>query len=163
MLKKTAITILFILFAIQLIPLDKSNPKVDERVSLKADEEVMRLLKRSCYDCHSFETKWPSYAAVAPLSFFISGHVRDARKALNFSLWDSMDEKIKVERLKRAVVTVNNEMMALPSYLVAHEDARLRAKEKEVLTHWFEEQLKELYAKEPSLAETTKRATSLAR
>lgn len=144
MFKKTVLFLVIILIGIQFIPADKTNPSVDEALTLKADESVMKLLKSSCYDCHSFETKWPYYADIAPISFFVSGHVKDARAALNFSIWEAMDIKIKEARLKRAIITVNNEMMALPSYVAAHEEAKLSVEQKEILTAWFKEELNKI-------------------
>ena len=135
------------LFAIQLISVDKTHPAIDESVALQAPQEIMTLLKKSCYDCHSFETKWPAYANIAPVSFFVASHVRNGRNAMNFSLWSEMDEKIKAQRLQRAVETINNERMALPSYVSAHEEAKLSKDEKIVLTDWFKSELKILSEK----------------
>lgn len=147
MLKKTVISIVVILILMQFIRIDKNNPDIDEKIALQAPKDVMGLLKRSCYDCHSFETKWPYYADIAPVSFFVSSHVKKARKAINFSQYKSIDEKIKVQRLKRAIITVNNGMMALPSYISAHEEAQLNKSEKEILTKWFKEELELLKEK----------------
>lgn len=144
MLKKTVLFLIILFIGIQFIPADKTNPEVDAALTLKTDESVMKLLKSSCYDCHSFETKWPYYADIAPISFFVSGHVNDARAALNFSVWEAMDVKIKEARLKRAITTVNNEMMALPSYVAAHEEAKLTKAQKEILTEWFKKELEKI-------------------
>lgn len=141
MLKKTIITVIIILVSIQFISVDKTNPPVDEKVALKASDEVMSILKKGCYDCHSNETKWPYYSDIAPVSFFVASHVNKGRKALNFSNWENIDSDIKKERLKRGIVTVNNGIMALPSYLSAHDEAKLSKEEKEILTAWFKEEL----------------------
>jgi hypothetical protein len=141
LLIKTIIAIIILLVSIQFIPLDKTNPPVDEKVALKAPSEVMSILKKSCYDCPSNETKWPYYSDIAPVSFFVVSHVNDGRKAMNFSCWDNIDSKIKQERLKRAVITVNNGMMALPSYLYAHDEAKLNREEKKILNAWFKKEL----------------------
>lgn len=144
MLKKTLIFIVITLFAIQFISVEKTNPPVNNSLTLKASKEVSSLLKKGCYDCHSYETKWPSYADIAPISFFVASHVNNGRKAINFSLWNDIDEKIKIQRLKRAVITVNNGRMALPSYLSAHEESKLSKDEKLILTNWFKSELKAL-------------------
>jgi hypothetical protein len=141
MLKKTLLSIIVILVLVQLIPLEKSNPPVDKTIALDAQENVMGILRNSCYDCHSNETKWPYYSNIAPFSFFVVSHVNKGRKALNFSEWENIEEWKKVQRLKRAITTVNNGMMALPSYVSVHDDAKLNKDEKEILSRWFEEQL----------------------
>ena len=141
MLKKTAIFTIISLILIQFIHVDKNNPKVDKQLEVKAPKDVMGILKRSCYDCHSDETKWPAYSNIAPISFVVASHVKDARAAMNFSTWKVIDSKIKVQRLKRAIQTVNNGMMALPSYIFAHQNAKLTKEEKSILTTWFKKEL----------------------
>ncbi len=140
-MKKTLIALVLILIAIQLIRVEKTNPVIDENIKLTAPKEVMNILKRSCYDCHSNETKWPWYADFAPLSWSIVNHVNDGRKALNFSNWKNIPKDIKTKRLKRAIKTVNNAMMPLSSYLWLHKEAILSKKDKEILTQWFKKEL----------------------
>jgi len=141
---KKILIIIIVLFAlIQLIRPDRTNPPVDENIALHAPDKVAVILKRSCYDCHSNETVWPWYSNISPLSWSIAGHVKDGRKALNFSEWAKIDPKIKTKRLKRAVKTTANGMMPLSSYLWIHKDAKLSKEDKEVLKTWFEGELKE--------------------
>lgn len=143
LLKNKIILSFVVLFVLlQLIPVEKTNPPIDEQKTLVTDEPVMSILKKGCYDCHSNETKWPSYASVAPISFFVASHVKDGRKALNFSEYNTIEPSIKEARLKRAIITVKNDYMALPSYRYAHEGANLTKEEKEILMTWFEEELK---------------------
>lgn len=140
-MKKIVFFILVALAGIQFIPVIKTNPKVDESLTLKAPKEVMSILKNSCYDCHSNETKWPYYANIAPVSFFVVKHVDEGRAALNFSEWNTIEKQVKIERLKRGIVTVKNGMMALPSYTSVHGDAELTKEEKLTLVKWFESEL----------------------
>ncbi len=144
MLKKTALFTAIVLVSIQFIGVERTNPEVDEQLALKAPDDVMSILKKGCYDCHSNETKWPLYSNIAPISFVVASHVKKARKALNFSTWASIEKDIKEKRLKRAVMTVNNGMMALPSYRYAHEKAKLSKDEKTTLTTWFEKEIDSL-------------------
>ena len=104
-MKIVFLSLLVLLIVIQFIPVKKSNPPIDENMALKAPEDVMKLLKKSCYDCHSNETKWPWYSAIAPLSWSIVSHVNNGRKALNFSNYKKIDKNIKIKRLKRAIKT----------------------------------------------------------
>jgi hypothetical protein len=137
-MKKTLLILLLILIAIQFIRPEKTNPPVNEKTTLKAPENVMEILKRSCYDCHSNETVWPWYSNIAPLSWSIISHVNDGRKALNFSNWTKIDPKIKEKRIKRAIKTTANGMMPLSTYLWLHEDAKLSEEDKAALKGWFE-------------------------
>jgi len=143
-MKKALLILVALLGAIQLIRPDRTNPPVDTKIALHAPEKVAKILKRSCYDCHSDETVWPWYSDIAPLSWSIVGHVNDGRKALNFSRWATIDPKTKTKRLKRAVKTTANGMMPLSSYLWIHKDAKLSKEDKEILKTWFETELRKL-------------------
>ncbi len=140
-MKKTLMILIIILIALQLIPIDKSNPPIDQNIALKVPQKVESILKKACYDCHSNKTKWPFYANIAPLSFSIASHVKDGRKALNFSNWKNIDPKIRTKRIQRAIKTVKNGMMPLPTYLWLHDEAKLTKEEKTVLTTWLKDQL----------------------
>ncbi len=62
-----------VLAGIQFIPVNRSNPPVEEEIL--ASPEVKTILKRACYDCHSHETIWPSYSRVAPVSWLLAWDV----------------------------------------------------------------------------------------
>lgn len=42
---------------------------------------------RSCFDCHSNESHVAAFEQVAPLTWWITNHVTEGRRALNFSEW----------------------------------------------------------------------------
>lgn len=132
-----------LLLLLQLIPLEQTNPPIDPEKMLVTDEVVMELLKKSCYDCHSYETKWPEYATIAPFSFFITSHVNEGRKTLNFSEYNTIELFFKEVRLQRAIETVRAQSMALPSYRYVHENSNLTQEEREILIRWFKEELKQ--------------------
>lgn len=144
MLKKSIIFLVVILVAIQFIPLDKTNPKVDKSLTLHTDAKVMHILKKSCYDCHSNETRWSIYSDIAPLSFGVVSHVNDGRKAFNFSNYAKIDNETKRARFKKAIKTIKNERMPLPDYLTFHKESRMTKDDKKTLISWFDKKLEEL-------------------
>ncbi len=50
------------LAALQLVPLEfpRDNPPAEATIAGPA--EATLILRRVCFDCHSFETRWPFYA-----------------------------------------------------------------------------------------------------
>ncbi len=140
-MKKSLLIIVILLVGIQFINPSKTNPKVDDALALKTSKDVEIILKRSCYDCHSFETKWPKYSYIAPFSWFVVAHVNDGRIALNFSKWEEIELDTKIKRLKRVIQTTNNLRMPLSSYLSLHEEAKLSNEDKKILHNWVNEQL----------------------
>jgi len=120
----------------QLIPVGRSNPPVTGEID--APEEVMAILERSCYDCHSNETEWPWYSRVAPVSWMVSSDVSLGRKMLNFSEWDSTPVLIKEALITGIADEVEKGDMPRPMYLWLHPDAALTEEQIRILTDWAE-------------------------
>ncbi len=122
------------LAAIQLVPVHRTNPPV--RVEVNAPEEVMAIIQRACYDCHSNETRWPWYSRVAPVSWFVVSHVKKARGDLNFSEWPVLDFELQEHALEDIREEISEGEMPLWSYTIIHRDARLTDAERDVLIRW---------------------------
>lgn len=144
MIKKTFFWILGIAVAIQFIRPDFQNPQIDETIALHADSHVMGILKRSCYDCHSNETKYPWYKGVAPFSWSMASHINEGRKALNFSNWNNIHKDIRIKRLERANHLIKIEHMPLGSYTWIHKNAILNKEQKRLLEEFFSKEIKKL-------------------
>ncbi len=142
---KTALFLVFgIVIVMQFIRVDFKNPVVDENVALHTNPQVMSVLKTSCYDCHSSETKYPWYHDIAPVSWIMSDNITRGRKALDFSNWANIDPKVKLERLEHAKKLINNDGMPKHDYLLMHKNATLNEKKKRILEQFFDLQIKEL-------------------
>ena len=122
------------LVVIQFRTVDRTNPPVVSEVN--APPEVMEILRRSCYDCHSNETRWPWYSHVAPLSWRVAGHVEDGRKDLNFSDWPALDLQEEVHLLEEIGEEVSEGEMPLQDYLWLHREARLSESDVRTLLAW---------------------------
>ena len=128
--------ILALLVVIQFVPLDTSAPA--ENGEIPAPPEVREILTRACYDCHSSRTKWPWYSKVAPVSWWIADHVKDGRRHLNFTQWNSYDAKKRAEAFEESWEEVEHGAMPLPSYVRGHSEAKLSAEDKQALKAWSE-------------------------
>jgi hypothetical protein len=143
-MKKSVFWVLGIALVMQFIRPDFKNPLVDEKVALNTDPKIMNVLKNSCYDCHSSETKYPWYHNIAPVSWVMSDNIDSGRKAIDFSNWANMDAKVKVQRLERGKQLIANELMPKGEYVLMHKNAVLNNEEKQILEQFFDSQLKEL-------------------
>jgi hypothetical protein len=110
----------------------------DLLVQHPAPDPVRRLLTGACYDCHSDQTSHPWYAAVEPVGWWLAGHIRDGRAALNFSSFGALPAKSAMHLLDQCVDAVNHGEMPPSSYRLLHGDARLGDEEKTQLTAWFQ-------------------------
>lgn len=131
---------------IQFIPTDKVNPPVDRKANFtdirKTPDKIRGLLKGACYDCHSYETVYPKYADIAPVSWSVKSHVDEGREHLNFSIWGTYNKDLKENMLNKAVQTIQNKTMPMPGYIVYHQEANLSAAERALLVRYFDEMLK---------------------
>ncbi|WP_018675311.1 heme-binding domain-containing protein [Riemerella columbina] len=153
-MNKTLKVILWIILGlglIQLIPVDRTNPPVEAKTDFvkieHAPEKVTQLLKTACYDCHSYETRYPNYAYIAPLSWSIKSHINDGRRYLNFSVWETYNPYLKQGAIEHTIETIKNGSMPLPSYINFHPEAQLTPKEKQLLIDFFQKKLDSLTQK----------------
>ena len=97
------------------------------------DAEVESILRRSCFDCHSNETRWPWYSHVAPVSWRVADHVKEGREHMNFSDWSEADG---VKRIGEICEEIEEGEMPLRDYLRMHGDAKLSKEEIATLCSW---------------------------
>jgi hypothetical protein len=131
------VALLVALGAIQLVPVDTSNPPVTADVP--ASVAVKGILRRACYDCHSNETQWPWYGRIAPVSWLLARDVREGRAELNFSTWNQYSTQQRVKKLKESWEEVAEGEMPPWFYLPVHRDARLSADDRTLLRQWARE------------------------
>ena len=129
-----------LLVVIQFFRIDKDVPTYapeDDFLEVSgANQQISNLVKSSCYDCHSFETQYPWYSNVAPVSWWVKDHVNHARKHLNFSIWATYTEKRKNHKLKETIEELEEEEMPLGSYTWMHSEARLTNEQRKQLIDW---------------------------
>jgi hypothetical protein len=122
-LKRIGITLLVLLVAVQLIPVDRTDPPITQEV--KWDSPTTRsLAQRACFDCHSNETQYVWFDYVAPASWVVANHITDGRRALNFSTWDQPNSEY--DEVSKQIKSGD---MPLWDYVLFHPNADLTAAE----------------------------------
>ena len=137
-LRKKVRTILFILVllfvAIQFIRPPLAHPPVTG--DLSAPPEVKAILQRACYDCHSNETKLAWFDQPAPAYWLVAADVKEARKHMNFSNWDSLSKPQQAAKLFEAIFQVEQKAMPLPQYGLLHHNAAISTEDIAVLKNY---------------------------
>jgi hypothetical protein len=117
----------------------RTNPSFEAARTLQAQAhmppQVAAILDRSCVDCHSNQTRWPWYSNVAPFSWFVAGHVHDARHHLNFSDWPA-ETKARDEGLMMMCNEVRKGFMPIGSYTWIHRGSKLSADDVKAICAW---------------------------
>lgn len=139
--KNILLLVLIVFILVQFIRIDKSVPEVDAAKDFIAisspSDEVKTLLKNACYDCHSYESKYPWYSEIAPISWWTKHHVNEGREELNFSLWGDYSAKKADHKLEECAEEVEEGEMPLKPYTITHGDAKLSDQQKETLEAFF--------------------------
>lgn len=127
------IGILFVL--LQLIPVNRGIPDVDPKGTFFAQDEyskeLRQTLKTSCGDCHSYETSYPSYATVAPLSLWIQSHINGGRDKMNLSIWNSYSTDRQRIKIENSIEAIEKGWMPMKSYTWMHSGTSLDEAKKE--------------------------------
>ncbi len=145
MIKKILIGLLAVLVIIQFI-----RPAKNEGSGLAANDisvaytdmpkEVHMLLQQKCYDCHSHSTKYPWYANIQPVAWWLADHVEEGKEHLNFSEFKSYDAEKAAHKLEEVIEEVAEGEMPLKSYTFIHRDAVVTAEELALLRNWVASQ-----------------------
>jgi hypothetical protein len=118
----------------------RTNPPVAPGHDLLAGQapppEIAARLRAACYDCHSYETRWPWYSRVAPAAWLVAGDVNDGREKLNFSEWPHDLPERAAKRLGRISEEVGYRNMPPGKYTLLHPEARLTDAQRQALIDW---------------------------
>ena len=131
---RIALALVALLLLAQVVPLSRDNPPREGEVA--APPEVRAILERSCYDCHSRDTRWPWYAYVAPVSWLLVRDVHEGREFLDFTAWDTYSETKRRKLLHETWEEVEEGEMPPWMYLPMHPEARLSDADREQLRNW---------------------------
>jgi len=135
---------------LQLTNVGRTNPDVTPGHDLLSTnpppQQITAILRGACYDCHSYETRWPWYGYVAPVSWWLNSHVSDARDVLNFSEWPHTNAEKAARKWTHISDEVREGDMPLPSYMKIHKAARLTEEQRNALADWAEQEATRLKA-----------------
>jgi len=144
MARKIILGLVVLFCLIQFFRIDKTNPPINQAQDIinatNAPVEITSILKTSCYDCHSNETKYPWYTNIAPVSWLIAKHRNEGRKHLNFSIWTTYDTEKKIKKLQESDEVIGNGEMPMSVYILQHSDAKLTPESKKTLLNWFKKE-----------------------
>lgn len=141
MKKIILVGLLVALVIIQFFKIDTSNPPINKGMdflSIKnTPPELAQLIKTSCYDCHSNESKYPWYAKVQPTAWILEDHIKEGRTELNFSTFATYEPKRQIHKLEESAEQIEQGDMPLETYILLHPAAKLTDTQKKSLFKYF--------------------------
>jgi hypothetical protein len=136
-LKIGALVAVVVGVAIQFVPVKGLGSNPPERYKLDAPPEVEAILRTSCFDCHSNETKWPFYAKLAPGSWLMARDVNLGRSRMNLSKWGEVEQDERELDMENSWDQIEEGEMPKWFYLPLHPSARLNDAKKATLKAWL--------------------------
>lgn len=140
MLKKISIALLIILILIQFFRPARNISTGPQPMALNSKyaipENVNAIFKVACYDCHSNNTRYPWYAQIQPVNWYLADHVNEGKRKFNFDEFLSYPLKRQIKKLKEVSETVKEDEMPLTSYILIHQDAKLTPEQKAAIISW---------------------------
>jgi cytochrome c len=113
---------------------DGAKPLILPGVDVPPD--VRQAVGNACADCHSNATRWPLYAHIAPVSWLLERDVMEARKRMNLSTWQDLDNETRISMLAETAAEVRRKEMPPKQYVLLHPDARLTDAERTAIINW---------------------------
>ena len=142
MVKKILLGLALVFVALQFHRPEKNvqaaTPKTDFLVLHPAPPEVKRMLEVGCYDCHSNQTRYPFYAEIMPLGWWLDQHVRDGKAELNLSTFGALPAKTQGTRVEEMIDVIADRSMPLKSYTLTHRDAIFTDEQIKLITDYLD-------------------------
>ena len=123
------------LATIQFVRPKITNPPVS--ADLQAPLEIKQILRTSCYNCHSNETKLSWFDKPAPAYWIVARDVSEGRKHLNFSEAAKLAPTQQQGILFEAVSQIELGAMPLPAYKRVHPESVITAERLAVLRKYL--------------------------
>lgn len=109
---------------------------IDITKTINVPEKIISILKNSCYDCHSNNTRYPWYINIQPLGWIMADHIKTGKSNLNFSEFGSYSKRKQANKLRSLSKTIINGSMPIPSYTIMHKDAVVNEENKKLIIEW---------------------------
>ncbi|EJF99109.1 heme-binding domain-containing protein [Flavobacterium sp. F52] len=139
-MKKVIILIAVIFVAIQFFRPEKNISEKSNFNSIEKQHAVPKsvglILKTSCYDCHSNNTKYPWYNNIQPIAWWLNDHVVEGKRELNFDEFNRYSLEKKKKKLSEIIDEIEKKDMPLYSYTIVHSNTKLSLTQQKEVNDW---------------------------
>ncbi|MEP1085162.1 MULTISPECIES: heme-binding domain-containing protein [unclassified Algoriphagus] len=134
--------LLIVLVGIQFIPTNQ-NPYLpkdsnDFIILNNPPVNIGKMLKTSCYNCHSDQINYPWYSKLQPAAWLLEKHIREGKEELNLSQYGSLSERMEKMKLESMIKQIEQKKMPISSYTLIHRDAILSDSDRKELVAYLQ-------------------------
>ena len=134
------LSLMVVFVGIQFVRPDMTNPPTNPAHTIDSvvtvTPQVEAILQRSCDDCHDNDTRWPWYAQIAPVSWWLKSDVTEAKREFSLPEFATYSKKKQARKLQQVCDEVTKGDMPLWSYRPMHPAAKLSDADKQTLCQW---------------------------
>ncbi|MEO6455807.1 MAG: heme-binding domain-containing protein [Ginsengibacter sp.] len=138
--KKILLGLFIVFVVIQFIRPAKNNSgqvlRTDITKAVNVPDTVLNVLKNSCYDCHSNNTRYPWYVNIEPVGWIMAKHIKDGKEDLNFSEFSNYSKRKQANKLRAIETSIKEGSMPISSYTFMHTNANLSEENKKLVIDW---------------------------
>jgi hypothetical protein len=138
--KLTGIIILVIFAGAQFYRPAKNFPQATAAAGMNSvypiPPDIEATFRVACYDCHTDSTRYPWYAEIQPVGRWLNNNIHDGKSHINISEFASYRLRRQYGKFDDIISEVSEGGMPLPSYLIAHNDARLTQEQRDRIVAW---------------------------
>jgi len=98
--------------------------------------DVKVILDKACNDCHSNNTRYPWYAKLQPIHWWLDKHVREGKGHINYDEYTNRPLRYQYHKMEEVIEMIEDGKMPLKTYTWTHKDARLAADEQSKIIGW---------------------------
>ena len=141
MLKKILLGLLIVFIVLQAFrPAKNVSGETTKDISTQyaVPAEVKTILAKACNDCHSNTTKYPFYAEIEPVGWWLNNHIKDGKRHFNLNEFTGFRIARQYKKMEECIEQVKEGEMPLESYKLIHKEAILSETEKQTLYTWCE-------------------------
>lgn len=125
--------------------LQGNGEKAFKKINLQYKKEIKPIFERSCFDCHSDQTRYPWYHELPVIGKIIDKDINEAREHLDFSNdFPFIGHGSPESDLKEIKKSIMSGEMPPFEYKLLHWQAGLSQDEKEAIANWVADSLERL-------------------
>jgi hypothetical protein len=154
--KKLKILLALVVAAIIAIQFIRPSKNISAEISDKhiskpfsRPHDVQMIFENACFDCHSNNTRYPWYANVQPVAWFIRHDVEEGTKHLNFSEFGAGRLRRQFHKLEEIEEQMSAKEMPPIAYQWMHDEAKLTDVQRTRLIEWSNAAREDMKARYP--------------
>lgn len=111
--------------------------------------DVKTVMEKACNDCHTNNTKYPWYATLQPIHWWMENHVKEGKQHVNYDEYTNRPLRYQFHKMEETIDMIKEGEMPLDSYTWTHKDAKLTDNEKKLIVNWAESVMDSMKARYP--------------